>query len=69
MTPNQILKTLKQELKGRNVAEVARRSNIPRTHLYYILTEQGNPTLSTLTAICDSMGLKLEIKKKLEIFN
>jgi probable addiction module antidote protein len=44
------------------VAAVAEDAQLNPTQLYRTLSEQGNPSLSTLAAILKSMGLRLVVK-------
>jgi probable addiction module antidote protein len=52
---------LKNVLEARNVAAVARASNLDRVHIYRMLSEGGNPTLNSLEKILHAVGLKLAI--------
>lgn len=55
------LVALKNALDSRKVAAVARTSKLNRVHIYQMLTEDGNPTLSSLEKILRAIGLRLEI--------
>jgi probable addiction module antidote protein len=55
------LVALKNVLDSRKVAAVARASKLNRVHIYQMLTEDGNPTLSSLEKILRAIGLRLEI--------
>lgn len=50
----------------RNVAEsrVASQSQLNREHLYRMLSEQGNPRLSSLTVLLDILDLRLVVQLK-----
>jgi probable addiction module antidote protein len=52
---------LKNVLEARNVAAVARASELDRVHIYRMLSEGGNPTLTSLEKILHALGLRLEI--------
>lgn len=56
------LVALKNVLEARNVAAVARASKLNREHIYRMLSEGGNPTLSSLDKILQALGLKLAIE-------
>lgn len=55
------LVALKNVLDSRKVAAVARASKLNRVHIHQMLTEKGNPTLSSLEKILHAIGLRLEI--------
>ncbi|VFR27925.1 hypothetical protein ANDA3_3627 [plant metagenome] len=55
-----VLRQFAQAFGG--VQEVARRAALNPTQLYRTLSPQGNPALSSLTAILKAMGLRLEIR-------
>jgi len=42
------------------IGEISKKSQISRQHLYKVLKENGNPTLSTLNIILSSIGLSLD---------
>jgi len=42
------------------ISKVARESKVTRQHLHRVLTEEGNPTLSTLKSILEAVGLTLD---------
>ena len=52
------LKALKAVAQARQVAKVARDAGLQRETLYRSLSEQGNPTLDTLSSILGAVGLK-----------
>ena len=45
------------------IAELARKSSISRQHLYRALSEKGNPTFETLTAIFKALGLRFTVER------
>jgi probable addiction module antidote protein len=55
------LVALKNVLDSRKVAAVARASKLNRVHIHQMLTENGNPTLSSLEKLLRAIGLRLEI--------
>jgi probable addiction module antidote protein len=55
------LVALKNVLDSRKVAVVARASKLNRVHIHQMLTEDGNPTLSSLEKLLRAIGLRLEI--------
>jgi probable addiction module antidote protein len=70
---NQALKEESQELfmlalrdvaKARGFAQTAREANLNRESMYKMLSEHGNPNLSSLNKLLDSLGLTLHISRK-----
>src|SRR3972149_222394 len=49
------------EAKG-GVAKIAKAAGVERESLYRALSENGNPRLSTLTAVLKAVGLKLTVE-------
>lgn len=45
------------------VQSVAEKANLNPTQLYRTLSEEGNPALSSLTAILRAMGLRLAVER------
>jgi probable addiction module antidote protein len=45
-------------------AKAARESNLNRETMYRMLSEKGNPNLSSLTKLLDTFGLSLSVVKK-----
>jgi probable addiction module antidote protein len=44
-----------------NIKGFAEKAAISRPSIYRMLSEEGNPTIETLTAIFETMGLKMQI--------
>ena len=44
---------------------LAEETSLNREGLYTMLSEEGNPTLSSLALIIDALGMKLEVVPKL----
>jgi|SRR3989304_3824859 len=61
--PRVLLVVLRQlaEAKG-GVAKIAKAAGVERESLYRALSPQGNPRLSTLTAVLKAVGLKLSVE-------
>jgi probable addiction module antidote protein len=49
------------EAKG-GIAKIAKAAGVERESLYRALSENGNPRLSTLTAVLKAVGLKLTVE-------
>jgi probable addiction module antidote protein len=45
------------------VQAIAEKANLNPTQLYRTLSEEGNPALSSLTAILKAMGLRLSVER------
>jgi len=60
----ELLIVLRQMAKAfGGVQEIAERANLNPTQLYRTLSEEGNPALSSLTAILKAMGLRLAVER------
>jgi probable addiction module antidote protein len=46
------------------MSEIARKAGVGRQALYNALSENGNPTLETLTAVLGALGLELTVQKR-----
>lgn len=60
----ELLIVLRQMAKAfGGVQAVAEKANLNPTQLYRTLSEEGNPALSSLTAILKAMGLRLAVER------
>ena len=60
----ELLIVLRQMAKAfGGVQEIAEKANLNPTQLYRTLSEEGNPALSSLTAILKAMGLRLAVER------
>ena len=50
--------------RSKGMADVAKKSGLGRQALYNALSENGNPTLETLTAVLGALGLELTVRKR-----
>jgi probable addiction module antidote protein len=55
------LKAVKNVAQAREMASVARQAGVQRETLYRSLSEDGNPTLATLTSILNALDMKITI--------
>jgi probable addiction module antidote protein len=55
------LLALKNVVKASGVTNIARKTNLNRENLYKMLSEKGNPELTSLWSILSSIGLKISI--------
>ena len=56
------LLALKDVANARGITEISRLTNLNRENLYKILSIKGNPKLTSLNSVLQSMGLKLAVK-------
>jgi probable addiction module antidote protein len=50
--------------RSQGMTEIAKRSGLGRQALYSALSETGNLTLETLTAVLGALGLELTVQRK-----
>ena len=63
-TPREIASALGDVARSRGMSEIARKAGLGRQALYNALSDNGNPTLETLTAVLDALGLQLTVQKR-----
>lgn len=56
-----LLAALRHVAEAQGMAAVAQRAGIPRESLYRALSPKGNPTIKTLLAVINGVGLHLAI--------
>jgi probable addiction module antidote protein len=59
--PAGFLKALRNVAKAHQMSRLAVETGIKRESLYRALSDEGNPTLETLTAVLSALGLKISI--------
>ena len=59
-----IIKTLKELIKQEGYSKFSRRSGVSRDSLYKSLSDQGNPTLSTLIKMANALDYNIIIVAK-----
>lgn len=62
--PKHIASALGDIARSRGMSEIARKSGVGRQALYNALSDSGNPTLETLTAVLKALGLQLTVQKR-----
>lgn len=62
--PKHIASALGDIARSKGMTEIARKSGLGRQALYAALSENGNPTLETLTAVLGALGLELTVQKR-----
>jgi len=58
------LMALRDVAKAHGLTRLARETSLNRENMYRILSEEGNPQLSSLKALLDSLDLRLTIEPK-----
>ena len=62
--PKHIASALGDVARSQGMTEIARKAGLGRQALYNALSENGNPTLETLTAVLSALGLQLTVQKR-----
>jgi probable addiction module antidote protein len=62
--PKHIARALGDVARSKGMAEIAKKTGLGRQALYTALSENGNPTLETLTSVLDALGLELTVQKR-----
>jgi probable addiction module antidote protein len=63
-SPQEIARAIGDVARSKGMSEIARTTGLGRQALYNALSENGNPTLETLTAVLDALGLQLSVRPK-----
>jgi probable addiction module antidote protein len=50
--------------RSKGMAQIAKNLNLARESLYRSLSQDGNPSFSTITKVLDNLGYQLSIKQK-----
>ena len=58
------LKALRNVAEAHGMAHLAQSAQLNRESMYRMLSEQGNPQLSSLNAVLDTLGLRLAVTAK-----
>lgn len=62
--PKHIASALGDIARSKGMTEIAKKAGLGRQALYSALSENGNPTLETLTAVLGALGLELTVQKR-----
>jgi probable addiction module antidote protein len=62
--PKHIASALGDVARSKGMSEIARKAGVGRQALYSALSQSGNPTLETLTAVLNALGLQLTVQKR-----
>jgi len=58
------LKALRNVAEAHGIQKTAKQAKLNRESLYRMLSDQGNPQLSSLSMLLESLGLRLSIEVK-----
>jgi probable addiction module antidote protein len=62
--PDVFLLALRNVAEAKGMTQLARETELKRESLYTMLSERGNPVLSSLYAILDALNLRLSVVRK-----
>lgn len=62
--PKHIASALGDVARSKGMSDIARKAGVGRQALYNALSENGNPTLETLTSVLSALGLQLTVQKR-----
>lgn len=63
-SPQEIARAIGDVARSKGMTEIAKTTGLGRQALYNALSENGNPTLETLTAVLGALGLELSVQKR-----
>ena len=61
--PKTFLRALRTAAKAQGMVELSRRADMPRESLYRALSDNGNPSYTTLRKIASALGMTLTMAK------
>ena len=50
--------------RSKGMAQIARELNLNRESLYHSLSQEGNPSFTTIVKVLDNLGFQLSVKQK-----
>lgn len=62
--PRHIASALGDVARSKGMSEIAKKSGLGRQALYRALSDSGNPTLETLTAVLNALNLQLSVQPR-----
>ncbi|MDR1804157.1 MAG: putative addiction module antidote protein [Treponema sp.] len=60
-----LFKVLGDIARSKGMAQIARELNLNRESLYRSLSQEGNPSFSTVAKVLDNLGFQLSIRQKI----
>jgi probable addiction module antidote protein len=63
-SPREIARALGDVARLKGITEISRSVGAGPQALYPALSDDGNPTLQTVTGVLDSLGLRLSVKRR-----
>lgn len=63
-SPQEIARAIGDVARSKGMTEIAKKTGLGRQALYTALSENGNPTLETLTMVLSALGLELTVQRK-----
>lgn len=63
-SPQEIARAIGDVARSKGMSEIAKATGLGRQALYAALSENGNPTLETLTAVLHALGLQLSVERR-----
>jgi probable addiction module antidote protein len=64
--PDMLVAALGDVARARGMTDLAKKTGLARESLYQALSENGNPTYSTIRKVLDAFGVRLSIKPQHE---
>ncbi len=62
--PKHIASALGDVARSKGMSDIAKSAGVGRQALYKALSDDGNPTLETLTSVLSALGLSLTVQKR-----
>lgn len=62
--PKHISRAMGDVARSQGMTEIVKKTGLGRQALYTALSENGNPTLETLTSVLGALGLELTVQKR-----
>ena len=63
-SPREIARALGDVARSKGITEISPKTGIAPQALHPALSRDANPTLETLTAVLDALGLEMSVRKK-----
>ena len=60
-----LFKVIGDIARSKGMAQIARELNLNRESLYRSLSQEGNPSFSTVAKVLDNLGFQLSIRQKI----